>query len=297
MKVEQLISQYLFLNKSLSLQEIGKFILHIDIEASSVMEKPFTLPENSISFEYDPKVIKDEKLISFIMEHTGKIKPLAEADLESYIILSKQFLNIGKPLLLKNIGSVIKTQSGVYEFTQTNAIVSKADEPKTFASDKQISDGKIDFSSPKKKTTNNKWLIPALLLIVCLVVALILFFNKADDKKNISPAKTVVPVKIDSKVDTIAKLETIKQSDTLSRIISDNINYKVVVRIYKDKIAADEAFIKLSSYQIGKNLIKYKKDSATYLLAVPINGKLSDTLMVKDSIRNLFGKNAFIDLN
>ena len=52
----------------------------------------------------------DDALIEFIRTHTGKIKPLAESDLESYVADGKLMLNIGKPFHIEGIGTLIKKQ-------------------------------------------------------------------------------------------------------------------------------------------------------------------------------------------
>ena len=74
------------------------------------------MPPDAFSFDYNLKTGEDEKLVDYIVEHTNKIKPLASSDLESYAILAKQFLNIGKPLVMEGVGSIQKSQQGIYEF-------------------------------------------------------------------------------------------------------------------------------------------------------------------------------------
>jgi hypothetical protein len=59
----------------------------------------------------------DPDLVEFIRVNTGKIRPLATADLESYITLGQELLNIGKPFYLEGIGTLTKTQDGRLEFS------------------------------------------------------------------------------------------------------------------------------------------------------------------------------------
>ena len=42
----------------------------------------------------------------------------ASADLDSYLVLGKQFLNIGKPFIIEGLGVLEKSQQGDYEFRQ-----------------------------------------------------------------------------------------------------------------------------------------------------------------------------------
>jgi hypothetical protein len=43
--------------------------------------------------------------------------PLAQSDLESYLSLGKQFLNIGKPLFIEGIGTLVKMSNGNFDFS------------------------------------------------------------------------------------------------------------------------------------------------------------------------------------
>ena len=58
------------------------------------------------------KPSEDNDLIDFIVQNTKKIKPLASADLDSFLTLGRQFLNIGKPFTIQNLGTLEKLKSG-----------------------------------------------------------------------------------------------------------------------------------------------------------------------------------------
>ncbi|MBK7883641.1 MAG: hypothetical protein IPJ81_07415 [Chitinophagaceae bacterium] len=77
MKIEQLIVQYLYKNKEVTLQGIGKFKLSPDVAIPEDNEKEFAMPQNAILFEYNIKSIEDTGLIDYIVQQTRKIKPLA----------------------------------------------------------------------------------------------------------------------------------------------------------------------------------------------------------------------------
>ena len=108
---------YLLKNKQISLQGIGTFKLDISLPEVTDNEKPVIIPANAVSFHYDPKVGEEETIVDFIVEHTKKIKPLASADLDSFLTLGRQFLNIGKPFTIQNLGTLDKLKSGELEFT------------------------------------------------------------------------------------------------------------------------------------------------------------------------------------
>src|SRR5258707_1269991 len=122
MKIEQLIVQYLYTNKKVTLQDIGVFHLSDSVNIPVEHEKDAALPDNAISFEYNIKSVQDDGLIDFIVQQTRKIKPLATSDLESFTILGRQFMNIGKPLPIEGLGILQKNQHGEYEFIQGHSI-------------------------------------------------------------------------------------------------------------------------------------------------------------------------------
>ena len=114
MKIELLIAPYLLTYKTLSLQDIGTFHVTQDLVLPTEQDKELMLPENAIRFDYNPRAGQDDAFIKYIMEQTRKIKPLATSDLESFTMLGKQFMNIGKPLMLEGLGMLFKNQSGQY---------------------------------------------------------------------------------------------------------------------------------------------------------------------------------------
>ena len=124
MKIEQLIVQQLYNSKKVTLQDIGAFTLSPDVMLPSD-EKEAVMPENAVTFIFDKKAKQDDDLIAFIVSQTRKIKPLATSDLESYSILAKQFLNIGKPFPIEGLGVLQKSQAGDYEFVQGQSINAK----------------------------------------------------------------------------------------------------------------------------------------------------------------------------
>ena len=93
MKIEQLIVQHLYISKQVTLQGIGTFRLDPSvILPANEKEKDFIIPDNAFKFEYNLRAEEDEALIQYIVQHTRKILPLASADLDSYVMLAKQFL-------------------------------------------------------------------------------------------------------------------------------------------------------------------------------------------------------------
>lgn len=189
MKIEQLIVQFLYKKKKVKLQSIGEFTFLSDSSSEDSENDTFFFPEGSIQFTYNPKATQDDDLIQYIMSQTGKIKPLAASDLESYIVLSKQFLNIGKTLFLNELGAIQKNQNNEYLFTQGISVPIKLDTNSPQKVEPNQNEKVISFASPVRKKSNKRFILPAtILLIIIFSIAVIFYFitNRNNNQQNIT---------------------------------------------------------------------------------------------------------------
>jgi hypothetical protein len=280
MKIEQLLVKHLYSHKKLSLEGIGSFYFATD--NSHPEESESALPPDGINFECNHRETKDESLIDTIATESKKIRSLAASDLESYTLLSKQFLQIGKPLYIKGIGVLRKTQDGMYTFAQEDLNNPQQTEQLNTSVIKENSD--FDFSSASKKIKQTKW-VP-LVLILAVICALVFFYlyynisspsvnniNKEDTTNLILPATDTIPAK-----DTI-----------LPAASSDSSSFAIILKTFTDSSAAKKSFQKLSGF--GHQVILTQKDSGQFLIEIPVTRPLSDSMIVLDSLRKIFGKN------
>ncbi|MEP6711620.1 MAG: hypothetical protein ABJA37_04345 [Ferruginibacter sp.] len=299
MKIEQLIVQYLYNHKKVTLQDIGSFSISPDIIVPSDNEKETALPPDAILFEYNNKATQDDGLIDFVVQQTRKIKPLATSDVESYSILSKQFLNIGKPLIIEGLGTLVKTQQGIYEFIQGNTISARLEAAPVQMKEKLKEE--IIFTTPVREPSSKKgWLVALIGLFIVLAGIAVFYFLRNPNKDNSVEKIEAVP-------DTVAvsKPEVPVVIDTSSKIITDTTktavlkndgySFKVVIKEYSSKEAAQRAYARLTNY--GHTLILSNVDSTHYKLSIPFTTALSDTLRAKDSLSKFFQSKAYIDLN
>jgi hypothetical protein len=129
LKLTHLLAQFLYGHKRLDLQGIGTFLLEGSVSADPDKSKSGKLAyAEGISFTNNPKTKEDPELIAFLSSHTGKIKALMSADLNSHLDLAREFLNIGKPFLFDGIGSLTKLQTGEYGFTPGHLLAEKLSE-------------------------------------------------------------------------------------------------------------------------------------------------------------------------
>ncbi len=298
MKIEQLIVQHLYKTKSVTLQGIGTVHLNPSVIIPTGNEKDFVMPENAFGFEYNLKAQEDESLIEFIVQQTRKIRPLATSDLESYSILAKQFLNIGKPLVIPGVGTIQKNQEGIYEFIQGNFINTKIeDAPRQMA---EKAEEPVSFAHESTKNNNKKYLVALLgVLVLALAGAALyyfLFYNKpAVTENSVEQVMETTTVVDTAKIDTTAQIKI----DSLNApappyvaVKTDSNNFKVVIKEYKNETAANKGLERLSKY--NRKFMIIKKDSVTYQLALPFTTPITDTGRIRDSLRIFFGGKPFI---
>ena len=291
MKIEQLIVQQLYQQKEVTLQGIGSLSLNPSVALPGDNEKDFVMPQNAFSYNYNLKATEDEALINYIVQQTRKIKPLATSDLESYCMLAKQFLNIGKPLIIEGVGTIQKNQAGDYEFIQGQFITPKIEEaPKQI---KEKLEEQVSFESEAKKDNGQRNVIivfiTALVALACLGIYYYLSNNKVTEPVQQDQ------VFIDTiKIDTLVKLapDTVVVTVPVVPIKTDSNNFRIVIKEYPTEAAINKAFAKLSEY--GHKLEIIKADSSRYQLVMPFTSPVTDTLRARDSLRKFFGGKPYV---
>ncbi len=299
MKIEQLLVQYLYKNKSVSIQDIGHFTISPEVAIPSANEKEAVLPEGAIQFVYDRKAPQDEGLINYIVEQTRKIMPLAISDLESYGILSRQFLNIGKPMVIEGLGTLVKSQENGYEFIQGKTVHPKLQTNNVIIKEK-IQD-EISFSTPEKTGSSKKGLLAGIVVLFILSAAAAIYyftiFNK-DKYVPVEQTQAVVPAQNQDMAATNRQASTdsaraIAIRDSIAAIKpADGYSFKIVIKDYSTKLAADNALKRLTNY--GHTVMLLQKDAASFSVAIPFTTPITDTTRAVDSLRKFFGGKPYV---
>ena len=292
MKIEHIIAQYLYKNKKLTLQDIGSFYLSPNIVLPGENDKDAVLPDNAITFEYNMKAVQDEGLIDFIVQQTRKIKPLATSDLESFTILGRQFMNIGKPLPIEGLGILQKNQTGEYEFIQGHTIHSKAEPAPVVLREKNKEE--IVFATPPRKAQNTTTVVVAVTLFLLLAAAAAFYLVFKNNKEQ-KARKVDLPVLTDSirKPDTVVA-QPVTQSQPVTPPRTDSSGFRVIIRNYSTPETAQKTFDKFTTY--GHKLVQTSTDSVTFKIGMEFKRPLTDTAVVKDSLSRLFGGQPSIEL-
>jgi hypothetical protein len=149
LKVQDILFNYLSEQKHLSLPGIGVFVMSNALLQQA--ENETSGNQNLIQFTPDKNAQLEENLLNFLKERTGKMKALAQSDLDSFIYNGMQLLNIGKPFDIPGIGVIIKSSDRKLSFHQGTA------EPEQFLTDKtkrlvETHESEISYNKEKRKS-------------------------------------------------------------------------------------------------------------------------------------------------
>jgi hypothetical protein len=290
-KIEQALVLYLLKHKQISLQGIGTFKIDALVPEGTDNDKPVFIPPDAISFIYDPKTAEDNELIDFIVQNTKKIKPLASADLDSFLTLGRQFLNIGKPFTIQNLGTLEKLKSGDLEF-KPGPLIQRVEVPKLKIEDEGAEQHEENlFNDYKREPSGNTGravLIFFIIIIIGLGAWAAWYFGfRKDDTEQVTKTDNIIPITdsaaIQKKNDSIPAAQKLTDSlNNMQKNPADSFTFKVVVRETRNKAVAFARLEYLKSF--GKNVIMYTNDSVTYKIAEPFKLPLSDTTRVLDSL-------------
>jgi hypothetical protein len=292
LKISPLLAQYLYANKELILEGIGRFTF--DGAETAVTENNRLAKggiSGTISFQDKQSLKEDEGLIAYVAAQTGKMKSLAAADLNSHLELARQFLNIGKPFLFEGIGTLSKNKAGQFEFFQEGQPNDKLSESRTqiaghtSTTEDSFSDYEAMLSPKKPGTPVSRRVLVMLTMIIGIGLAVLggyLVYNNGLNKKetakeiDIQPQNTLV---VDSAL--------VKPSDSaLAQTISKPPgSYHFVVEQAMRKRALDR-FSKLRSY--GVNIRMETRDSVRFKLYFLLAAAPADTARIRDSLAVLY---------
>ncbi len=290
MKIEQLLVQHFYSKKEVTLQGLGTFTLSPHFVLPTDNNKDLLLPEGSITFSYNNRATEDEDLINYIVQQTRKMKSLASSDLDSYLVLGKQFLNIGKPFHLEGLGILFKNQIGEFQFTQGSTLLASKPEAGTSVLKEKRVEEEISFASESKHSNNGKkgLLIAAIIVGIGMVGAATWYFYFKNKPSTITPITVVDSTKLQP---------ALTDSIQISKYpVADSYSFKVV---FLETADTSLARARLNMWLgRGHKVIMYTKDSVKYKLAEPFTLPLSDTTRIKDSLNSFYFLGAgFIELN
>jgi hypothetical protein len=309
LKISPLLAQYLYTNGKLDLPGIGTFLLDNPsvIPVADNKNKPALL--EGVSFQQNKQTKEDPELIAYISAQSGKIKPLASADLESHLELAKQFLNMGKPFLFEGIGT-LSQKGSEYSFTSGAIITEPVREHFIKEAVQQHTDDNSGYDGvfySKSKKQRKAWKKPLVALLVLAGIGLAIWGgytvykntsknkeNDTADEKNVLPeiADTIQSAQ-NSNTNTNTKKDTINiVTQASATTTAPTGSYKFIL----EKADSTRAYSRYSRLQkFGWNVTIEKLDSASYRLYILLPSNTADSSRVIDSLSRLTGKRVYIE--
>lgn len=292
LKTEQLLELYLLQKKSLTLQGLGTFHLNADVVIPEETANAL-LPADAVYFIYDPKVKEDPQLIEFIVQQAKKIRPLASADLDSFITLGRQFLNIGKPFIIEGIGTLEKNGQEII-FLPGAFISPKIESPKVLKEDEhEQRSGLFGEQQRKSPPNHDRRILSIIALIIVAGIAAWLLYNFISGK-NKSKQEILTSTPGDSLVKNISAADSTPKRDT-TKTLSDTLHKTGFYVVIRENLSQQKAAEKIGLFnRYHHNVISFTQDSVNYTIAESFDLPLGDTSAVKDSLSKFYGKKIFI---
>ncbi len=308
LRFDLLLAQYLYQHKKLNLPGIGIFEADSSVYASDESDRQKQAMEG-ITFINKTILKADDGLIDFIKEQTGKMKPLAISDLESYLTLGKQFLYIGKPFYLEGIGTLQLAKDGRFEFIPGQYITTKLEDPNIERSEGKTRSVHEEHRIKQESNTNTiKKILLGLLILGSLALigwGSYYFYNMYVNQQSNMVTDDSTTTKHDAASTsledsiltgtTTAKKDTqsvVSRPGTQSAVDNNNIpgNYKFVIESTTDKLHALKRYRALRLY--GNKILLQTSDSINFKLYYSLPATPADTLRIRDSLNRWFYKNS-----
>ena len=292
MKIPQLLVQYLYTNRKMSLPGLGIFTLDKSVILPDENDRNLHSTPNAVQFQNANIVAADKELISFICEQTGKIKPLAISDLDSYLNLGMEMLNIGKPFYLEGIGTITKNKAGKFDFSpgeysliRESGSSTDHDKKKVYAKDKK----QLAESLPVQNRNGLKILAFISALVIVGLGGWMMYKKNSQSVSETNPdTSSVVQQQVPIATDTLKQDSLRKDSAKILpadthpvAAMHEGTPYKFII-LSTDKARAMRRYNQL----IGFNLkAHYYHVDSTYKVFFQFPALARDTTHIKDSLR------------
>lgn len=300
LKLSLLFAKYLYQHRQLNLPGIGVFSIDPGTLIPEGNDKSAHDFPQHIRFSQQTVSRPDEEFVEFIRTHTGKIRPLALSDLESFLSDGKILLNIGKPFHLEGIGTLQKNRAGTYEFYPGVPLLEKLEnflekkEPRSSIS-KQPYEQDYNPVSKNHQSGRMIWIVFAILIGLTAVIwgGYTLYNNNTDSDGTQAINPTVIdpvpPPAADTTAQTVNTDTTSVASNPAPAVTVVNTSsrpYKFIIRL------ASKNYV-MNRYNDLKestpNLDWDTKDSVVYRLYLAIPASPSDTSRIRDSLQSWYG--------
>ncbi|WP_153797277.1 hypothetical protein [Foetidibacter luteolus] len=285
-RYDNLIHDFLLANKAVSLEKVGDF---------TVTGEPFVSDANTftsvpkIDFVYNKKAETTPALIDYIADNLRKPKPLVAADIESYLIETKQWINISKSYMLEGLGELVLDNNNQLSFKQQVRSAAKEEESRRRYKAERAE------SQAGSRSQKRGGVFALAVIIILLILAgagwgvYSMFFSKGKTVDTDNALPSVTP---DSAVtspplhDTLPRADSAIQPDSVSlKPAAGTARYKFIYDVTLNRQSAvtrTEALLAAGSNAAFDSLVN--GTAIRYRLYIDTTIQLSDTSRVRDSL-------------
>jgi hypothetical protein len=305
-KVSEILLNYLLTHKKLQLTGLGTFHMTGSYTISDD-DKSIVIPQGAVEFKLDPSTAEDPELIAAISKDTGKIKPLASADLDSLIIQGKQLMNISKPFMIEGIGTLQKNHRNEIEYIPFVAEINRGEHDRRLEEPGEAVRFDDNYLRPSGKTgSGSRFVTVVLLTILALgILGAVVYFVYSQSAKNDEPTVTLSeqpPVQVDttsvSQAVNVDTSNSVKSDSTKilpqppATTSASDSSFSVVLEIAK-KDRAMKRYADLREW--GHKVVMTTTDSVNFKIFLPIKAPLADTAKYRDSLAGFFARKVWIE--
>ncbi len=301
-----LLMRYFYQTKRLQLPGLGVFTLDKNAVVPQELENQGEMP-NEAQFQRVSVPAADPELIQFISENTGKIKPLASADLESFLGLGIEMLNIGKPFLLEGIGTITRQPTGKFDFSPgyfgLMPVESPEKTPKRSGEAKKAGESapsEMQNTTPGVALTGNHNLLRFAALVAAVLIACgggYMLYRHHSPSTGFSDTVAVAGViNPEEKAIVVPASEPpVTPPPVPAPVIkpADSAELKFVILSTPNKAHALRRYNQLQAFDLKPKL--FQKDSAWFKVYFSFPARLKDTVHIKDSLRRQYDANVSFD--
>lgn len=297
MKISTILARCLAAKGKLVLKEIGTIYNTLP----SDVDKDHLSDVNGLYFEYNPKTMMSEELVDFVSKQSGKMKSLAQADLESYFENGRQLINIGKPFIIEGVGAVLKRQDGSYFLSDNffNPLTETEDNKNSFkhgSSGAELNYDDYKYAGNVTSVSGKKTII---IIGGLLIIALISWgiYKLINYNNNASETVQLTEPVADSNA-TVAVTDTthITKADSTA-VNKDTIAaptfYKVILFDTNNRKFALQSIDWFQKHNYP--LLMETADSIRYKIYFRYDAPFSDSMKIRDSIERKYKRTVRIE--
>lgn len=217
------LATYLYKHKQLSLTGIGIFTLQESYVLPEHTDNAFFYPEDVIEFKFDRSQNISQDFIDEMAGVTGKSKALTNADIDQYLEHVRQYINLGRPYIMRPLGSLQKNNTGSYYFTPGAVGVEKVDS--SFGIDSHRTFNTKPSAEMRKRKSVVNFIVLA--IVLCLLGGgAWLAYTFLNGKNANAEADVVLPLPAADTNTIVAQGDTGTKAATL--IANDTLRFKAI---------------------------------------------------------------------